>query len=93
MRCECCFRRRRFLESFVPVNSDNDETIICSECNDLLLRIRDSFNDGQYNQNKALIQKLDERMTNPTGVFVSWKDKFVDKYRLILLEDGEVGYS
>lgn len=56
MKCDCCGRKKKLMESFEDVGRGGN---ICKECSDLLYRIHDAFSEkdaDEYNKNVNLVK-------------------------------------
>ena len=82
MRCECCNRRKKLFESYINLEHEGTQVALCAGCNDLLLKIRDSFNDNLKNKNIELIQTLNERRHKASTQFLKWQEYFLSMYDL-----------
>ena len=79
MNCNCCNRRKRLFESFTTIN---DNINICAHCNDVLLKIRDDFNDNNTKANHKHIDELKELNKKSTPSFLAWFEDYCKKYQL-----------
>ena len=80
MECSCCNKKRKLLESFAVLNIDNQKFELCSECNNLVFKLRDfsvKKNKKEFDIAQKKILKKCETNNNPT--FKKWLDSFIKK--------------
>lgn len=82
MRCYCCSVKKKLLESFAALKTDNGEVYLCSDCYSLLYNIRDSFNNKNAKRNRKYIKELQERKSTPQEDYKKWEDDFLKSYKL-----------
>lgn len=77
MKCYCCSTKRKFFESFAEVDTEYGKIFLCPYCNDLLYKIRDSFNANNKKQNKRYYNELQKRKKNSQEAYSIWEEKFI----------------
>lgn len=84
MKCSCCGRKKRLLESFENLGEGGD---VCVDCSDLLYRIHDAVTEKQkdvYDQNIKLINNFIDKK-KASEEFGKWfKDNYLKRN---ILED------
>lgn len=79
MRCDCCGKRKCWLESFEDINADNKVLHICVKCSTLVYKIRDAEKSKQ-DLKQSLIAELESRMIANSTDFKKWfSDKVLKK--------------
>ncbi len=78
MTCDCCKRKKKMLESFAVVQTNEGSINLCVECNDLLYKIRDNAKGKDRNKYEKNAVLLEERSKNATSSFLKWKKQFID---------------
>ena len=69
MECSCCNKKRKLLESFAVLNIDNQKFELCSECNNLVFKLRDfsvKKNKKEFDIAQKKILKKCKTNNNPT---------------------------
>ncbi len=78
MRCDCCGKRKCWLESFEDINAGNKVLHLCVKCSTLVYKIRDVEKSNQ-DLKKSLIAELESRMSENSSDFKKWLDDKVLK--------------
>ncbi len=78
MRCDCCGKRKCWLESFEDINAGNKVLHLCVKCSTLVYKIRDVEKSTQ-DLKKSLIAELVSRMSENSSDFKKWLDDKVLK--------------
>lgn len=71
IKCNCCGKRKRFLESFEEITIGTDVLYICKKCSTIIYKIRDAVKYDQDNKD-TLIAVLEERMCKDSFEFKKW---------------------
>lgn len=77
MRCDCCHRKKRLLESYAAIKTDNGTMYLCAECNDLAYKVRDDANDKNKELFNEHLLMLEKRKKKATAIYLEWKERFV----------------
>jgi ribosome-binding protein aMBF1 (putative translation factor) len=81
MKCDCCGKSKKMLDSFAIVKVKNEELHLCSKCNDLCFKIRDFArlkNVDEFNKN---LNKINFFSPNHSKSFQNWFQGFVKKIK------------
>ena len=80
MKCDCCGRKKKLLETFASVDNGNKKLTLCVDCNDLLYKLRDAADEGTANEFQSIQQSLTSRMEGKASEdFQAWSEKFIAK--------------
>ena len=71
MRCDCCGKRKCWLESFEDIKAEDETLHICVKCSTLVYKIRDAVKLSQENKT-TLISELESRMSKNSSAFNKW---------------------
>ncbi len=79
MKCSCCGRKKKLMESFENIGEGGD---VCVDCSDLLYRIHDAVTEKQkdvYDQNiKSINNFIDKKKASEE--FGKWyKDNYLKR--------------
>lgn len=81
MKCDCCGRKKKIMESFENVGEGGN---ICKDCSDLLYRIHDAFsekNKDDYVKNVNLVKSYFEK--NSSSEYKVWfEEDFILRNKL-----------
>lgn len=76
MKCACCGRKKKIMESFENLGDGGD---VCVECSDIMYKIHDAVTEKQNEVYKSLVAEINEYITKKksTKEFQEW---FLNNY-------------
>ena len=89
IKCDCCGRKRKFLESFAVLETGNGVLNFCSECNDLAYKVRDAANDADKKEFTKYKDQWEKREKNCGEIYLNWKKEFLAKNEELLSNQVE----
>lgn len=79
MKCDCCGRRKKLLESFANIEIENGSLNLCVECNDLAYKVRDAADEHNKEEFKKYLKQWEKRENSPCDKYLNWKNEFISK--------------
>lgn len=78
MKCDCCAKKKRMLESYEEIRFDNKKLHFCVKCNTDLYNMKDLYKANktdEYEERKKVIDKKKEKCSED---FNAWYDSFLE---------------
>lgn len=74
MKCACCGKKKKLLESFEELEKDVN---ICVDCSKLLYKYQDAVKEKNEEDSKKLLDEIKGKKSEK--VFADWFSKFQDR--------------
>ena len=74
MKCACCGKKKKFLESFEELEKDIN---ICVDCSKVLYKYQDAVKEKNAEDSKKLLDKIEGKKSEKS--FIEWFSKFQDR--------------
>ncbi len=74
MKCACCGKKKKLLESFEELEKDID---ICVECSKILYKYQDAVKEKNAEESKKLIDEIKAKKNEKK--FVDWFTKYQER--------------
>lgn len=79
MKCDCCSKKKGFLESFARITEKGNEINLCVKCNDLAYKVRDAKKENDETKYIKYLNEWDKCEKNSTDEYKNWKKSFLEK--------------
>lgn len=73
MRCDCCGKRKCFLESYEDIVFEDRKLHICVKCSTLIYKYRDAV-EAKLETRESLKSEIESRMKPNSYQFKKWFD-------------------
>ena len=76
MKCACCGRKKKLLESFENLGEGGD---VCVDCSDIMYRIHDAYTEKNRDEHKIQVKKIEKyfEKKKASDAFIKW---FMDDF-------------
>ncbi len=74
MKCACCGKKKKLLESFEELEKDIN---ICVECSKILYKYQDAVKEKNEEDSKKLLDEIKGKKSEKS--FIKWFSKFQDR--------------
>lgn len=81
MKCDCCGRKKKLLESFVEVKVSKTALHLCVDCNDLFYKLRDAASKDNRQEFDSVMTELNKKMKKSSAALKDWAASFTDKQK------------
>lgn len=81
MKCDCCRRKKKLLESFAEVKDGKTTLRLCVDCNDLFYKLRDAANEDDSQEFDNVMTELNKKMKKSSVALRDWAAGFTDKQK------------
>ena len=72
MRCDCCNRRKKLLESFEEIDAEKVRIHLCVDCSNHLYQIRDLIKENDVEALNFKKIEIEKKMKKASSAFKSW---------------------
>ena len=81
MNCDCCLKKKRFLESYEAIKTDRGTMNLCVDCTNLVYKIRDDYKAKDKEKYEKNLKELKKRGKKAKPIFSLWLDSFIKNLR------------
>ena len=74
MKCSCCGKKKKLLESFEELEKDIN---ICVDCSKVLYKYQDAIKEKNEEDSKKLLDEIKGKKSEKS--FIEWFSKFQDR--------------
>ncbi len=72
MKCDCCGKRKCWLEAFEDIENKDETLHVCVKCSTLLYKIRYASKNGDIKEYDSSIASMKKRMLKASSGFKEW---------------------
>ena len=80
MVCDCCGKRRGFLESFVPYDHKDSKVNLCVHCNEMIYTVRDAILKEDVDKLNAFLTNIGSLKEKNSPVFADWWSRILQGF-------------